>query len=474
MGKYKWDSYNCNLDMILHGDGLTVNTRSEGAFAYIWSGARGIKGVTKGKWFFECRVLENTPVDMPDTKERNKNVMRVGWSEGSTNLTLGEVPGSFGFGGTGKSCTNRNFVTYGKPFNVNDTVGCYIDLDSRPGTVALSRNGEFFGKAFDIPKSMEGMAFFPHIFIKNVKCTTWFGDTPKPSWAQSKSFGYRPISEATNTIDPMHQEPKSKGDCEVVMMIGLPATGKTCWAHKYVAKSGKKFDVLGTDLLLDQMRVYNMRRKGNFEERFKRCMSMASKAFNELVNIAKTKKRNYVLDQTNVFTKARSRKIQNFHQYHKVAAVCVPTMKNYEERKAACARKNKVVPEDIVNKMINNFEIPTEGEFDDVIYTDLKEEEARRTLEKLKSQSRGGGYNRGNNRGGNRDRGYDNRNRDRDYRNNNQSHGGGYNNNYGGNRRNNNYGGGRNNYGGGYGGGRNNYQGGGRNNNGGSYGRNRY
>merc|ERR1712083_935017 len=100
------------------------------------------------------------------------------------------------------------------------------------------------------------------------------------------------------------------------MMIGIPATGKTTWAHKFVKESGKKFDVLGTDLVLDNMRVYNMRRKGNFKERFDRCMKMASKTFNAQVQIAKKKKRNYVLDQTNVFTRARSRKISNFTNFH--------------------------------------------------------------------------------------------------------------------------------------------------------------
>lgn len=478
--QFIWDDYNCNLDVIHEKDGLTISTRSEGGFAYLWSGARTTFGVVKGKWFFECHVLENTPVDMPDTSARNQNVMRVGFSEGLTNLTLGEVPGSFGFGGTGKKATKRKFDTYGKPFSVGDTVGCYIDLDKM--TVSFSRNGEFFGVAFKIPESMKGCGFFPHAFLKNVKITTWMGEGQRPHWAQKNKFGYEPIATAPDEVRclPHHQKPASKKDCELVMMVGIPATGKTTWAHKYVKSTGKKFDVLSTDLVLDNMRVNNMRRKGNFKERFDRCMKMASSCFNEFVAIAKNKNRNYVLDQTNVFSRARSRKIQNFRQWHKVAAVCIPTMEDYKFRQKKCAEKNKIVPQEIVNKMISNFEIPTLDEFDDIVYTDAKEVNARQILSDLKlnpprgprgsSGGRGGGRGRGRG-GGRRDQGHNNNRRDRDYgggynnnnrsynnnndynsgggyHNNNNNHGGGYNNNdnYGGGYNNNN----NNNYGGGY------------------------
>eukprot|EP00494_Astrolonche_serrata_P002044 UN02050 len=228
---------------------------------------------------------------MPDTKKINQNVMRVGFSEGSTPLVLGEVPGSFGFGGTGKKVTKRTYITYGKPFNVGDTIGCYMDLDSKPMTISFSRNGEWFGEAFKLEESMRDCAIFPHIFLKNVKVTAWFGVGPKPKWSCSKANGYELISNVPreDRVLPPFIEPKKKSDCDCVMLIGLPATGKTTWAHNYVKKSGKKFDVLGTDLLLDQMRVYNMRRQGNFKERFDRCMKMASQCFNNMVDIAKTK-----------------------------------------------------------------------------------------------------------------------------------------------------------------------------------------
>lgn len=47
------------------------------------------------------------------------------------------------------------------------------------------------------------------------------------------------------------------GDCEVIMMVGLPASGKTTWAEKWVKEHPeKRYLMLGTNLALDRMKVY--------------------------------------------------------------------------------------------------------------------------------------------------------------------------------------------------------------------------
>jgi len=385
-----WDDYNCDLDFRIEADGLTCDTLTDGAFAYCWSGARARKGITSGKYYYECHVLDNPPVDMPDTKPRNQNIMRIGWSYADTPLVLGEVEGSFGYGGTGKVSTMRNFVTYGIPFTVGDTVGCYTDLSASKPTISFSVNGKFYGKAFSIPRKYHGKPLFPHVFLKNVKITTCFGRNP-PSWSQRDNFGYTWLNHATPgyVANPPQMAPRSKAECEMVMMIGLPATGKTTWATNYVKNSGKNYNILSTDLILDQMRVYNLRRQGNFGERFQRLMKMGSSAFNKLVNIARTKTRNYVLDQTNVFPRARSKKINNFRGWgSRVAAVCIPTMENYQKRQALCAQKNKVVPPDVVANFKKAFTIPSVGEFTEVVYTDTKGSEARQILQQLNAEGR--------------------------------------------------------------------------------------
>ena len=50
--------------------------------------------------------------------------------------------------------------------------------------------------------------------------------------------------------------PSSKGECEVIMMIGLPGAGKTVYANNLCASHPEKiYNVLGTNLILDKMKV---------------------------------------------------------------------------------------------------------------------------------------------------------------------------------------------------------------------------
>merc|ERR1712096_165744 len=102
-----------------------------------------------------------------------------------------------------------------------------------------------------------------------------------------------------------------------------------------------------------------MRRRGNFRERFDHCMKMASQCFNELLKVAKQKKRNIILDQTNVYASARRRKIKQFGQWGQViAACCIPYPEDYYQRQAACAANGKVVPPKVVANFKANFELP--------------------------------------------------------------------------------------------------------------------
>lgn len=43
---------------------------------------------------------------------------------------------------------------------------------------------------------------------------------------------------------------------QIIMMCGLPGCGKTTWANEYYAKNlDKKYNVLGTNNLIDKMKV---------------------------------------------------------------------------------------------------------------------------------------------------------------------------------------------------------------------------
>lgn len=45
-------------------------------------------------------------------------------------------------------------------------------------------------------------------------------------------------------------------ECEMILLIGLPAAGKTTWANKHVeANPEKRYNVIGTNALIEKMKV---------------------------------------------------------------------------------------------------------------------------------------------------------------------------------------------------------------------------
>lgn len=51
--------------------------------------------------------------------------------------------------------------------------------------------------------------------------------------------------------------PQSKSDCEVILMVGLPSSGKTYWSSRHISRnSDRSYKVIGPYQLLDEMVLY--------------------------------------------------------------------------------------------------------------------------------------------------------------------------------------------------------------------------
>jgi len=64
--------------------------------------------------------------------------------------------------------------------------------------------------------------------------------------------------------------------------------------------------------------VPGLLRKNNYGERFDRLMDCATWIFNKLLTRAANTRRNFIIDQTNVYKNARIRKLRPFANYCKV------------------------------------------------------------------------------------------------------------------------------------------------------------
>lgn len=119
-------------------DGLQCQSRHDKQ----WCGGRATVGIKGGKYYYEAYVAKD-------------GISRLGWSTAAGTLALGEDKHGFGFGGTGKKSSNRQFDSYGTTYSHGDYVGTMLDQEN--GTISFSVNGVDHGIAFQIPDHMKGL-----------------------------------------------------------------------------------------------------------------------------------------------------------------------------------------------------------------------------------------------------------------------------------------------------------------------------
>ncbi|KAK4347086.1 hypothetical protein RND71_033425 [Anisodus tanguticus] len=344
---------------------------------------------------------------MEDTPLNQQHVCRVGISRGDDAVgNLGETLHSFGFGGTGKFSSQGRFSDYGERFGIGDTIICCVDLESSPlASIGFCKNGKWLGiaKQFNAGPSGLGVvdcpmknlqwhsALFPHMLLKNVVVHMQFSIDD----GLAPVHGYKPLSCAVEDGKAIPGPSFSNlCDCEVMMLVGLPASGKSTWAERWVMEHPeKRYVLLGTNLALDLMKVPGLLRKHNYGERFERLMDRATGIFNTLLSRASKIPRNFIIDQTNVYKNARKRKLKPFAYYKKIAIVIVPTSDELKLRgEKRFKEMGKEVPAEAVNEMLVNFVLPmskdmpqTDEYFDEVRFEELGRAEAQRCLDEMKA-----------------------------------------------------------------------------------------
>ena len=156
--------------------------------------------------------------------------------------------------------------------------------------------------AFSIKKSdLNGQALFPHVLTKNQNFTVNFGQLSSPLKPLLPNFVLIGHSNIHQSLVRGPIAPQEARDCEVLMMIGLPGAGKTFWAENYKKSMPSKFfNILGTNSLIEKMKIEGLPRSRNYHGRWEVLIDKCTDCFNTILGMASKKKRNYILDQTNV------------------------------------------------------------------------------------------------------------------------------------------------------------------------------
>lgn len=388
------DTYNSDLNLVIDPSRYSAHPLTSEGFAFMWAGARATYGIAKGKICYEVKVIKHIDCPHLPADEPNPFVVRVGFSAESASMQLGEEPLSFGYGGTGKMSTSCQFKDYGQEFMEGDAITAFLDMDSYLVHIGFAKNGKFLGWAYKVNKStLKGQPLFPHVLSKNCSFDVNFGQKEKPYFNLPEGFqdytfvGCIPLDQRVRGV----KAPERREDCEMIMMCGLPGAGKSTWAAEYSTKNPeKKYNVLGTNNIIDKMKVMGLPRKRNYHGRWEVLIKMATKCINKMFEIGSKLRRNYILDQTNVYPTAQRRKMKNFEGFRRKAVVVVPTDLEFRKRINKVEREEgKDVPDSAVLEMKANFKLPEVCDiFDEVLFTELERAEADRLVRQYNEEGR--------------------------------------------------------------------------------------
>lgn len=154
---------------------------------------------------------------------------------------------------------------------------------------------------------------------------------------------------------------------EIILMVGVAGSGKSTLIKKLLETSGKVYDIISTDAIIDEMaRIEGTTYAALWGDRIEEASLQAGLAFREAI----LARRNIIWDQTNL--KPKKRKVilsQVPNCYRRIAMVCVETLEILKERVLKRGQETgKIIPLDVIETMYEQLVMPTTEEgFDEIM-----------------------------------------------------------------------------------------------------------
>lgn len=143
-----------------------------------------------------------------------------------------------------------------------------------------------------------------------------------------------------------------------LMLVGLPASGKTTLARQIVAAfPTRSWHIVSTD---DYIEDQATRAGSTYDAVFKDAIDAATKEMNASRTVALSQGRSIIHDQTNLTVKSRARKFASVPDaYLRIGILC----DSPHRASRLAARSGKTIPSEIDAKMVADFQPISADEF---------------------------------------------------------------------------------------------------------------
>ncbi|KAF7667620.1 hypothetical protein LDENG_00053440 [Lucifuga dentata] len=386
--KVRIDTYGIDLHFEVGPDGACGQPRFWSQFPLLWSGCRLTHGVLQGKVGFEVRLERKLlPTQLGEQEEGDRVEaygLRVGWSVANSSLLLGKDELSYSYDSRGKKVSAGKEEEFGELFSEGDIIGCYASFSADGATeLFFHKNGRFMGVAFSLDASvLQGHTLFPHALCKS--CSVRFLlDPTAPPWYPSPE-GFTKLA-ALPARDRLRSEstPPPKSQSEVVLMVGLPGSGKSHWARIYMNQHPEKcFKLLGTEELLACM-ISGGQRGSRLRQ--------ATQCLTDLIKVAACTPGNYILDQANIHFSARRHKLQLFKGLRRHVVVVFPAAEEWKRRLVQHQTQDgEQIPQTALLKLQVSCSLPEQQSelMEELQYVELPQEQAQLLLQEYREKAR--------------------------------------------------------------------------------------
>ena len=140
------------------------------------------------------------------------------------------------------------------------------------------------------------------------------------------------------------------------ILVGVPGSGKSTWVSSQ--EWAKECAYISTDKIVEE---YAKERGKTYSEIFEDFMPTAVDLMTDEVLLARVQNKDIIWDQTSTTIASRKKKFKMLPNYYHIAVV-FKTPEQDELNRRLNNRPGKIIPKEVVENMITNFEMPSESE----------------------------------------------------------------------------------------------------------------